>query len=54
MLSTLLVDLMTMILVGGRERTEAEHRSLLNTVGFAIMDVIATRAPESIVEATSV
>ncbi len=53
-LSTTLVDIMTMILVGGRERTEAEHRSLLNTAGFELTDVIATRAPECIIEATSV
>jgi hypothetical protein len=38
-----LMDLLMMVLTGGRERTEAEFRSLLGKAGFALTRVIPTR-----------
>jgi SAM-dependent methyltransferase len=38
-----LMDLLMMVLTGGRERTEGEFRSLLRAAGFALTRVIPTR-----------
>ena len=36
---------------GGRERTEAEFRTILSTAGFARIRVVPTTAPVSVIEA---
>jgi SAM-dependent methyltransferase len=46
-----LMDVLMMILTGGRERTEAEFRALLQEAGFSLTRVIPT-AGASILEAT--
>src|SRR5262249_53726241 len=38
-------DLHMMVLVGGRERTETEYRSLLTASGFDLCEVVATATP---------
>lgn len=40
-----LLDLQMMVLVGGRERTEAEFRALFATAGFRLTRVIPTQTP---------
>ena len=45
-----LMDLLMMVLTGGRERTESEFRSLLQETGFSLARVIATPGA-SIIEA---
>jgi len=40
-----------MMLPGGRERTEAEFKSLFQRAGFARMQVVPTQAPLWVVEA---
>lgn len=42
---------MQMLLIGGRERTEAEYRSLLEGGGFRLTRIIPTQAPLSLIEA---
>lgn len=49
-----LVDLWLMLLIGGRERTEAQYRELLAEAGFEVTEVVGTMAPISIVEARPV
>ncbi|WUH88938.1 acetylserotonin O-methyltransferase [Streptomyces sp. NBC_00433] len=49
-----LADLDMMLLVGGRERTEADTRTLLDKAGFHLDRVIQTASPLSILEATPV
>ncbi len=44
-----LVDL-EMMLIGGIERTEAEHRALLNEAGFEMTRILPTASPIAIVE----
>jgi SAM-dependent methyltransferase len=44
-----LMDVLMMVLTGGRERTEAEFRSLLREAGFSLTQVIST-AGHSIIE----
>src|SRR5262245_15577546 len=46
-----LLDLNMMVMTGGRERTEAEFKSLLATSGFRLTRVIRTESPVCIVEA---
>ncbi|MBF6331572.1 methyltransferase [Nocardia transvalensis] len=45
------IDLEMLVNSGGRERTEAEYRALLDAAGFTVTRVIPTAAPESIIEA---
>jgi SAM-dependent methyltransferase len=44
-------DLNMMVISGGRERTAAEHRALLETAGFILKKVIATQSEASVIEA---
>ena len=46
-----LMDMMMMVITGGRERTRSEFASLLDAAGFDIVSVTATRSMLSIVEA---
>lgn len=48
-----LLDLQMMVLLGGRERTEAEYRALFAAVGFRLTRVIPTQTPTglSVIEA---
>ncbi len=39
-----------MLLVGGRERTEAEFRALLTSAGFSLTRIVPTGAPHSVIE----
>ena len=45
------VDLIMLLMTGGRERTEAEYRSLLRSSGFELTQVIPTPSMFSIIEA---
>jgi O-methyltransferase domain len=44
------LDLTMLVLLGGRERTEAEYRTLLDAAGFGLTNVVPTRSPVSIIE----
>ena len=46
-----LFDINMLVIVGGRERTEAEYRRLLERSGFALIRVVATKSPLSLIEA---
>lgn len=46
-----ILDLMMLVGPGGRERTKAEYRQLLDKAGLRLTDVIATASPASIIEA---
>ncbi|MFZ1990315.1 MAG: methyltransferase [Alphaproteobacteria bacterium] len=46
-------DLIMLLVAGGRERNEAEHRTLLNAAGFKLERVIPTQSPISIFEAVA-
>jgi hypothetical protein len=46
-----LQDLHMLVYAGGRERTEAEHRSLLDSAGFDVLRIIPASSDMSIVEA---
>lgn len=46
-----LLDLLMLMFPGGRERTEAEWRSLLEKAGFVITRILPTRVAESVIEA---
>ena len=48
------MDLNMLVLLGGRERTEAEYRDLLGDAGFRLERVIATHSPFQVIEATRV
>jgi hypothetical protein len=39
---------------GGRERTEAEFRSLLNTAGFTLTRIVPTQGESSVIEGTPI
>jgi hypothetical protein len=39
------MDLLMLILLGARERTEAEFQSLLDQAGFALQRVVRTGSP---------
>lgn len=45
------MDLIVLVLTGGRERTEAEYRALLRSSGFEFTRVIPTPSMLSIIEA---
>lgn len=45
------IDLIMLLLTGGRERTEAEYRSVLRSSGFELTRVIPTPSMVSIIEA---
>lgn len=49
-----LLDLHMLVLLGGRERTETEYRSLLAASGFTLTAVIPTVAGTSLVEASPI
>jgi O-methyltransferase domain/Dimerisation domain len=49
-----LTDVVMLVLTGGRERTEAEYRTLLEAGGFALARVVPTGSPMSILEARPV
>ena len=44
-----MLDIM-MLLIGGRERTEAEFRTLLDAAGFDVTRIVSTHSPVSVVE----
>jgi hypothetical protein len=46
-----LLDLLMLLFPGGRERTEAEWRSLLEQAGFMITKIIPTKVADSVIEA---
>lgn len=48
------LDLHMLALVGGRERTQAEYRTLLAEAGFQLTNVVPTQAGSSVVEAITV
>jgi hypothetical protein len=48
------IDLQVLVLVGGRERTEAEFRALLSDSGFHLEEVVATASPLSLLVAKPV
>jgi len=48
------MDLNMLVLLGGRERTEAEYRRLLGDAGFRLERVIPTHSPFGVIEATRV
>lgn len=48
------MDLNMLTILGGRERTEEEYRTLLEASGFRLERVIATRSPFSVLEALRV
>ena len=43
-----------MLLIGGRERTEAEYRTLYEAAGFELRRVISTPAPLHVIEGIAV
>ena len=45
---------MQMLLIGGRERTEAEYRTLYEAAGFELRRVISTPAPLHVIEGIAV
>jgi O-methyltransferase domain/Dimerisation domain len=45
------VDLIMLLMTGGKERTEAEYRALLQANGFELMRVISTPSVMSVIEA---
>jgi len=47
-----LLDLLMLVLPGGQERTESEHRALLASAGLYLSRVIPTQSPLSIIEAS--
>jgi hypothetical protein len=49
-----LLDLMMLVNLGGRERTEDEYRDLLAAGGFHVTKIIPTKTPSSIIEAVAV
>lgn len=48
------MDLNMLAMLGGRERTEAEYRGLLDGAGFRLERVIPTHSPFSVIEATRI
>ncbi len=48
------MDLNMLVILGGRERTEEEYRSILAASGFRLERVIATHSPFSVIEALRV
>jgi O-methyltransferase domain/Dimerisation domain len=48
---TKLIDIEMLMMTGGRERTEAEFRALLQEAGFELTRVVHTRGPICVIEA---
>jgi hypothetical protein len=48
------MDLNMLVILGGRERTEAEYGRLLEAAGFRLERVLPTHSPFSVIEATRV
>jgi hypothetical protein len=46
-----ILDLNMLAMSSGRERTRAEFCSLLTAAGFRVSRIIATMAPQSLIEA---
>jgi O-methyltransferase/methyltransferase family protein len=46
-----MTDLQMMVMTGGRERTEAEHRRLFEAAGLTLRAVVPTRSPLVVLEA---
>jgi len=46
-----ILDMVMLVLTGGRERTEAEYADLLDKAGFRLNCVVATHSPVSVLEA---
>jgi O-methyltransferase/methyltransferase family protein len=46
-----MTDLQMMVMTGGRERTEAEHRRLFEAAGLALRNVVPTQSPLLVLEA---
>jgi hypothetical protein len=46
-----MLDMVMLVALGGRERTEAEYASLLRKAGFRLTRVVLTKSAASIVEA---
>jgi len=44
------IDLQMMVTTGGRERTDAEHRVLVEAAGFRVTRVVPTQSEMSVVE----
>jgi hypothetical protein len=49
-----LIDLNMMVMTGGNERTENQYRDLLAKTGFRLDQVVNTKSPFSVIEATPV
>jgi len=45
-----LLDLQMLVVTGGRERTEAEYRTLLASAGFRLTNIIPTESGGSVIE----
>jgi hypothetical protein len=45
------LDLNMLAMSGGRERTKAEFRALLDAAGYRLTRIIPTLAPQSVIEA---
>jgi hypothetical protein len=45
------LDLIMLMVAGGRERTEEEYAALFEMAGFELSRVVATKSPVSVVEA---
>lgn len=46
-------DLNMLLMTGGRERTEAEYRKLVEAAGMKVLRVVGTQSALSIIEVTS-
>jgi hypothetical protein len=46
-----LLDLHMLVVTGGRQRTEAEYRTLLGSAGLRLTNVVPTESGESVIEA---
>src|SRR5690606_1925266 len=47
------LDLLMMVLTGGRERTQAEYSSLMSTAGWQLARVISPPGPSTMLEAVA-
>jgi hypothetical protein len=45
------IDLVMLVMTGGRERTESEFRDLLASAGFQLSRIVPTRSPSALIEA---
>ena len=48
------MDIMMMVMCGGRERTLDEFAAIFTTAGFRLTSVIATATPLSVIEGVAV